>query len=125
MVKYNKNKEHLKRLDNKKLQCTYPIVSKEKESATDTTSCNTTSPACHAHSEDSCGRIFNSISDYVVHLRTHTGEKPYKCHICNQGFASFTNRVDHLRRHMKDKPYHCQHCDKKFYRNYLLSKHIK
>ena len=40
-----------------------------------------------------CGKIYTTRSNFNVHLRRHTGEKPYKCTICDKKFA----RKDNLR----------------------------
>lgn len=32
-----------------------------------------------------CGRSFSSGSNLIVHIRRHTGEKPYKCDMCDMG----------------------------------------
>lgn len=32
-----------------------------------------------------CGRAFSNSSNLIVHMRRHTGEKPYRCDLCDKG----------------------------------------
>jgi len=44
-----------------------------------------------------CHKLFSSRQNLVIHMRIHTGERPYTCALCNYSF----NHSSNLRRHMK------------------------
>ncbi|XP_038075971.1 sal-like protein 1 [Patiria miniata] len=52
------------------------------------------------HSCHVCGKQFQSDSALQIHIRTHTGEKPFKCHICGRAFTTKGNLKVHLGTHM-------------------------
>lgn len=44
-----------------------------------------------------CHKRFPSHASMVIHARTHTGERPFLCTLCNKGFNVKSNLLRHLR----------------------------
>ncbi|XP_067664152.1 transcription factor IIIA-like [Haliotis asinina] len=86
-------------------------------------------------SEETCGKSFHKKSRLLIHLRSHTGERPFVC--SHEGCVKSYSRAAHLKRHVDfthrdeamdaKQEVRCQFkdCDSKFSNPWNLARHVK
>ncbi|XP_037963496.2 zinc finger and BTB domain-containing protein 49 isoform X1 [Plutella xylostella] len=101
-----------------------------------------------------CGRRLGSAATFLLHLRTHSGERPCVCHVCGARFtapgglarhvaetherrrrracplcaATFANSQNlkqHMRTHTGERPHACARCGKRFAQSGSLHAHLR
>ncbi|XP_022184546.2 zinc finger protein 26 [Nilaparvata lugens] len=72
-----------------------------------------------------CSFKTSRASSLRIHVRRHTGHKPFSCNICNYRSACSSDLRRHIRTHTGEKPFICEYCGFSCTRFSSLKRHIR
>lgn len=74
-----------------------------------------------------CNKSFTTKWNLKLHKWTHAARtmKPFKCEQCNGAFIRETDYTAHMNSHKSVKPYTCNYCGAQFIRKYNCQRHVR
>ncbi|KAJ8942097.1 hypothetical protein NQ318_013386 [Aromia moschata] len=72
-----------------------------------------------------CGKRFSDPHGLTTHNKIHTGERKHECNFCGKRFAHSFVLKAHKRTHTGERPYKCNTCEASFATSSYLTIHIR
>lgn len=73
-----------------------------------------------------CLRTLSCRSALLMHYRTHTGQRPFRCRLCGRAFTTKGNLKTHMGVHRSKPPVHaCPVCRKQFSNVVVMQQHAR
>lgn len=107
-------------------QWTPPKETSAESSPKEETEASSTTPVDGGSYEcTSCHKFFTTPHGLEVHVRrSHNGQRPFACDVCNKTFGHSVSLAQHRTVHNQERTFECKECGKRFKRSSTLSTHL-